>query len=112
MNLCEFMKIHLIKKNDLNIYFKLFDLYEFVLNLFETMHTAALPHTAAHCRTARQPHTAARTVRQSHTAARHTAVLPDTAVRSAAHCRTLHEFECRTPQPAYYTPHTTVAHRN
>ena len=52
------------------------NLYEYVLNLSENLLTAAL--LAAHCRTAGQPHTATST-----------AALPDTAVCSAAHCRTL-----------------------
>jgi hypothetical protein len=64
----------------------------YVLNLFENMHTARLPHTAAPLDSRTLPRTAA---------------LPDTAVRSAANCSTLHEFECQTA--AHRTQHT--AHR-
>jgi hypothetical protein len=66
----------------------------YILNLFENMLTAGLPHTAAPLDSRTLPR-----------------ALLDTAVRSAAHCRTLHEFECRTPHTAYCTPHT-LAHRN
>ena len=83
------------------------NLYEFIRICFEFIYKYARCQTAAHCRTAGQPHTAARTAGQPHTAAHtaaHTATLPDIAVRSAAHCSTLHEFECRTA--AQRTPHT------
>ena len=82
------------------------NLYEYVLNLFENMHTAGLPLTAAPLDSRTLP----RALPDSRTlppTLQHTAALPDTAVHSAAHCRTLHEFECRTP--AHRTPHT--AHR-
>jgi hypothetical protein len=65
--------------------------YKHVLNLFENMHTTAgLPHTAAPLDSRTLP----RALMDSRTLP-HTAALPDTAVRFAAHCRTLHEFECR-----------------
>ena len=49
-----------------------------------------------------QPHTAAHTMPR-------TAALPDKAVRSAAHCHTLHKFECCTPHTAHHTqPHTAI----
>jgi hypothetical protein len=38
-------------------------------------------------------------------------LMPDTAVRSAAQRRKLHEFECRKPHTACCKPHT-VAHCN
>jgi hypothetical protein len=103
------------------IYLNLFDLFwiytkwcKYVLNLFENMHTAGWlllhttspldSHTLPRASNAGQPHTAAHTMPR-------TAALPDKAVRSAAHCHTLHKFECCTPHTAHCTPHT-AAHRN
>jgi hypothetical protein len=106
------MNLHEYLHDCIQFYFKLFELFwihtnlnKHVLNLFENMHAAALPHTAAlpdsrtlpralpralphpaarnaprnatHCRIAGQSNTAARTAGQPHTAA-----------HSAAHCCT------------------------
>jgi hypothetical protein len=80
--------------------------YKYVLNLFANMHIARHQHTAAlpDSRTLPRAQPDSRTLP-------HTVTLSNTAVPSAAHCRTLHEFEYRTPHTAYCTPHT-VAHRN
>jgi hypothetical protein len=86
------------------------DLYGYVLNLFENMHTDGLPHTVALMDSRTLPRSLLISRTLPHTLP-HTAALPESAVRSAAHCCTLHEFECRTPHTAHRTPHT-VAFRN
>jgi len=70
------------------------NLNEYVLNLFENMHTAGLLHTASLLDSRTLP----RALPDNCTLPRtlpHTAALPDKTGRSAAYCRTLHEFECR-----------------
>jgi hypothetical protein len=118
VNSYEFIRINTFRLNTHKLtwiltrpYFKMSDLFRIYTNLYIMfwirIWKCAHCRTAAHCRPAGQPHTAARTAGQPHTAAHaaaHTATLPDTAVRFAAYCRTLHEFECRTA--AHRTPHT------
>jgi hypothetical protein len=106
VNLCEFISIRLNQNNLFQMCMNLQEYYhDFILFIsnylvyseFTRIYTnmswiywkiCTLPDhwTAAHCRAhCWKPYTAA-----------HTAKLSDTAVRSAAHCRSLHEFECRT----------------
>jgi hypothetical protein len=75
-----------------------------ILNLFENMLTAGLPHTAAllDSRTLPRAQADSRTLPRT---LPHTVTLLDTAVRFAAHCRTLHDFGCRTA--AHNILHTT-----
>jgi hypothetical protein len=80
------------------------------LNLFENMRTAGLPHAAAPLDSRTLPHALPDSRTLLHTAA-HPAALPYTAIRFAANCSTLHEFECCILHTACCTPHT-VAHRN
>jgi hypothetical protein len=85
-------------------------LYEYVLSLFKNMLTAGLPHILAPLGSRTLSHA----LPDSRTLPRtlpHTAALRHTAVRFAAHCSTLHEFECRTPHTTCCTPHTII-HRN
>ena len=90
-----YLNLHEYKRDFILFYVKLFDLfriymnlYEHVLNLFENMHSAGLPHTAAPLDSRTLP----RALPDSPTllpTLPHTAALPDTGVRYAAHCRTL-----------------------
>jgi hypothetical protein len=73
------------------------NLHKYVLNLFENMLTAGLPHTATPLASRTLPRAQPDNLRLMLRTLLHTATLPDTAVRFATHCRTLHEFECRTP---------------
>jgi hypothetical protein len=76
------------------------DLYEYVLNLFENMLTAGLPHTAAPLDSRTLP----RALLDSR-------IPPRTLPRTLLHCyimlrtpRTLHALKCRTP----HTAHTRI----
>jgi hypothetical protein len=79
--------------------------HEYVLNLLENMLTAGLPHAAAPLDSCTLPRAVLDGRTLLHIAAR-TAALPYTAIRSAANCSTLHEFEWRTP----HTTHRTQSH--
>jgi hypothetical protein len=82
-------------------------IYSEFIRLFEKMLTAGMSNTAAPLDSRILPHALPDSRTLPHTAT-HTAALPDTAVYSAANCRTLHEFECRTPHKAYsHTPQLT-----
>jgi hypothetical protein len=64
------------------------NLYKYVLNLFENMHTAELPHAAAPLDSRTLP----RALPDSHT-------LPHTLPRALPHCRTQ---QCTLPQTAVH----------
>jgi hypothetical protein len=95
------------------IYLKLYDLlrffsnvYKYDFNLFENMHTARQPHTAAPLLDSRTLPQALLDSRTLPLTATRTVALPDTTMRSAANCSTLHVLECCTPHTAYCTPHS------
>ena len=138
VNLCEVIWIHMnTKQLHINVYeirwiylnismilfnlwFQMFwfipNLHELmqmnILNLFENMLTAGLPHTAAPLDSRTLPRALPDSRTLPHT-------LPDSRTQLRAlphtlpHCRTLYKLKCYTPYSAHSrTLHTVASHRN